>query len=148
MAPSKIITRQATMHDVAALTSLMNQLGYPTTVEEMQIRFENISLHEDYRTFVAVYNENIAGMIGFVKNIFYEKNGSYIRIVAMVVDKLYRKKGIGTQLMQRAENWALELNINTMILNSGNREERKEAHFFYQKLGFEQKSIGFVKIIR
>ncbi|SEN34524.1 hypothetical protein [Niastella yeongjuensis] len=35
-----IIIRQATVKDVPDLATLMNELGYPTTVVEMQQRFE------------------------------------------------------------------------------------------------------------
>jgi GNAT superfamily N-acetyltransferase len=141
------IIRPATGDDVPALTLLMNELGYPTTVAEMQDRYNLLSAHPDYATWVAVCNNQVAGMIGLLRNIYYEKNGIYIRVGALVVHAAFRKMGLGKALLQKATDWALELGASQVLLNSGNREERKEAHAFYQYLGFEPKTIGFVKVI-
>lgn len=142
------IIRQATPADVPALAALMNELGYTTTVAEMQARYELIQSHPDHATWVAVCHNEVAGMTGLIKNIYYEKNGLYIRVGALVVSSAYRKMGLGKALLQKAADWANELGIKQLYLNSGNREERKEAHAFYQHLGFEPKSTGFVKTLR
>ena len=147
MLHQKIIIREAEVHDLLALTALINELGYPTTLEEMQTRFEYISNHKDYKTFVALYDDYGVGMIGLIKNAFYEKNGFYVRVAALVVNSSYRRMGVGKELIQRAEEWALASGTDTLLLNSGDREERKAAHLFYLHLGFEQKSLGFVKKI-
>lgn len=142
-----IIIRPATDDDIPALASLMNELGYPTTVAEMRDRYELLRSHPDYATWVAVCDNQVAGMIGLVRNIYYEKNGLYIRVGALVVNKAYRKMGLGKALLQKATDWAVELGIDQIYLNSGNREERQDAHAFYRHLGFEPKTTGFVKTI-
>lgn len=142
-----IIIRPATDDDIPALASLMNELGYPTTVAEMRDRYELLRSHPDYATWVAVCDNQVAGMIGLVRNIYYEKNGLYIRVGALVVNKAYRKMGLGKTLLQKATDWAVELGIDQIYLNSGNREERQDAHAFYRHLGFEPKTTGFVKTI-
>jgi N-acetylglutamate synthase-like GNAT family acetyltransferase len=142
-----IIIRQAKESDVHALAALMNELGYATTVAEMQTRYELISSHPDHATWVAVCNTEVAGMIGLIKNIYYEKNGLYIRVGALVVNAAYRNRGLGKALLQKATDWANELGITQLYLTSGNREERKVAHAFYQRLGFEPRSTGFVKTL-
>jgi GNAT superfamily N-acetyltransferase len=86
-------------------------------------------------------------MIGLLKNIYFEKNGKYIRVGALVVNKKYRKLGLGKALLQKSFDWAIELGAQQVLLNSGNREERRDAHAFYQHLGFEAKTTGFVKTI-
>jgi len=53
--------------------------------------------------------------------------------------------GIGRQLIAAAENWAVEQGLNTVIINSGNREERLASHAFYGEMGYSVKSLGFVK---
>jgi GNAT superfamily N-acetyltransferase len=67
---------------------------------------------------------------------------------ALVVHNAYRKMGLGKALLQKATDWANELGVKQLYLNSGNREERKDAHAFYQHLGFEPKSTGFVKTLQ
>ncbi|OQP67324.1 hypothetical protein A3860_02935 [Niastella vici] len=147
MVGNNILIRPAKEEDVAALASLMNELGYPTTVAEMQARYNGLQHHPDYATWIAVCNNQVAGMIGLVRNIYYEKNGIYISVGALVVYKAYRKLGLGKALLQKATDWAIELGAGHILLNSGNRDERKEAHAFYQHLGFEPKTTGFVKTL-
>ena len=147
MVENNILIRPANEEDVAALASLMNELGYPTTVAEMQARYNLLQNHPDYATWIAVCNNQVAGMTGLVRNIYYEKNGIYIRVGALVVYKAYRKLGLGKALLQKATDWAIELGASHILLNSGNRDERKEAHAFYQHLGFEPKTTGFVKTL-
>jgi GNAT superfamily N-acetyltransferase len=147
MNENNCIIRQATEADVPALALLMNELGYPTTETEMQTRYEAFSSHADYKTWVAVYNNLVVGMIGLLRNIYFEKNGIYVRIGALVVNKEYRKMGLGKALLQKSIDWAIELGARQVVLNSGNREERRDAHAFYLHLGFEPKTTGFVKTI-
>jgi len=147
MFENNILIRQATAGDISALASLMNELGYATTVADMQGRYNLLQGHPDYATWVAVCNNQVAGMIGLLRNIYFEKNGIYIRVGALVVHKAYRKMGLGKALLQKATDWAIELGASQIFLNSGNREERKDAHAFYQHLGFESKTTGFVKTL-
>jgi GNAT superfamily N-acetyltransferase len=103
--------------------------------------------HADYLTWVAVFNNQVVGMIGLIRNIYYEKNGLYIRVGALVVNKAFRKMGLGKCLLQKATDWAIESGITQIYLTSGNREERIAAHAFYKHLGFEPRSTGFVKTL-
>ena len=54
------------MNDAAALAQLMCELGYETTNSEMQVRLESITIDERCRTFVAVCDGKVCGMIGTV----------------------------------------------------------------------------------
>ena len=58
--------RLAEINDVAVLAQLMCELGYETTKSEMQTRMERIAADERYRTFVAVCDGRVCGMIGTV----------------------------------------------------------------------------------
>jgi GNAT superfamily N-acetyltransferase len=139
--------REATVNDINELTALMEHLGYPTTIENMKIRFSNIQSNPDYHTLLASYDGNIVGMIGLVKAFNYEMDGSYVRIVALVVDTNYRKKGIGEKLLEEAESWARKIGATGIGLNSGNRPERINAHNFYKNRGYVEKSVGFAKTL-
>ncbi|OCA90473.1 GNAT family acetyltransferase [Bacillus sp. FJAT-27225] len=137
--------REAHLNDANELTSLMVHLGYPTTVENMKIRFSKIKTHPDYKTLVASYEGRVVGMIGLMKVHYFERDGVYIRIAALVVDPNFRNKGIGNKLIEEAESWARKIGASGITLNSGNRAERKSAHTFYKNRGYEERSIGFVK---
>jgi GNAT superfamily N-acetyltransferase len=145
MLNGQVNIRDANEGDVEALTLLMNDLSYPTTLAEMQVRFKAISVHPDYKTIVAVMDNEIVGMAGLHKGTFYEKNGMYLRILAFVVKQNARNKGIGKLLIKASEDWAVEQGLHTVIINSGNRDDRKAAHIFYHKMGYVIKSSGFVK---
>ncbi|MCK0473176.1 GNAT family N-acetyltransferase [Halalkalibacter sp. APA_J-10(15)] len=137
--------REAVENDIEALTSLMEQLGYPTTIEAMRTRFHTIESSPDYHTLVASYDGKIVGMVGVAKGYYYELNGVYVRIVALVVDAIFRNKGIGKKLVVEAESWERIIGATRIGLNSGSRPEREHAHKFYKNIGYVEKSIGFVK---
>ena len=127
------------------LDRINESIGYDTTKDEMKIRFTNIQNHEDYKTFVATTDTQVVGMVGMTKNYFYERNGIYVRVLALVTMKGFRQNGIGRKLMEASEKWAIEIGADTILLNCGNREERTIAQQFYQKLGYQIKSSGFIK---
>jgi GNAT superfamily N-acetyltransferase len=91
------------------LSDLINDLGYVTSYDEMQKRFENIHNHSDHKTFVASIDKQIVGMVGATQNNSYEQNGKYVRVIALVTNPLFRQKGIGKKLMQVVEDWAKKL---------------------------------------
>jgi GNAT superfamily N-acetyltransferase len=147
MSNDEIMIRDADLKDVSDMTDLINQLGYKTTIQEMTTRFEKIYAHSDYKTLVAVSSDRLAGLVGMTRSISYELNEPTVRILVLVVDKNSRKKGIASLLISQAEQWAEENGCIALLLNCGNREERKPAHLFYPKIGFELRSSGYRKNI-
>ena len=145
MRNEEISLRDADIGDVAQITILINELGYPTDEAGMETRLQGIFNQPDYKTMVAVLNNEVVGMVGAMKGHYYEKNGQHMRILAFVVKQSCRRKGIGKILMNAAEQWAVEQGLHASLLTSGIRDERKDAYAFYQKSGYEIKSSGFVK---
>ena len=144
-----ISIRPATPNDVESITILLGDLGYPTNSNDVKVRMREIDQHPDYKTLLAIDDSSneVAGMIGMSKNLFYEHNGIYIRVLVMVTRKTYRQRGIGKILMLAAEQWAQEINAHTIVISSGKRPERNDAYIFYQKMGYEIKSSGFIKTL-
>ncbi len=70
-----------------------------------------------------------------------------MRLLAFVINSNYREEGYGTLLLKESEILATQLGCKAITLNSGNREERDNAHSFYKNNGFENKSSGFSKSI-
>src|SRR5438067_13811726 len=73
--------RHAQPGDAAALAQLMCELGYDTTKSEMQMRVQRIATDERYRTFVAVRDRKVCGMIGTLTYPSYEHNDPSGRIL-------------------------------------------------------------------
>ena len=133
--------------DYVDLVELMEELGYPTTLEELTRRFEVLEKHVDYQTIVAVKDNQVIGFAGLCKALTFEFTGFYVRILAFVVSSKQRKQGVGTMLLKACEEWAIRLGAGVITLNSGNREERQAAHAFYTSNGYVGKSTGFSKKI-
>jgi GNAT superfamily N-acetyltransferase len=147
MPETNIVIRNFEWPDLHSVTVLTNELGYPTTLEQMKIRMEQILQLENYWTLVAEADGHVVGYIGINKNYFWEQDGNFMRIQALVVKNEYRRHHVGQKLIEAAEKHARQLKSRLMILNSGNRAEREAAHQFYPKMGYEGKSTGYEKIL-
>ena len=148
MYETSILIREFTLSDIPFLTELTNELGYDTTVKEMTARMNAIITLDNYWTLVAVTDDNVIGYIGLTKNYFWEQDGHYIRVQALVVSSKYRQLGVGQKLINSAEQLARQMNSKVILLNCGNRDERQSAHKFYPKVGFEPKSTGYIKRLK
>lgn len=133
------------LNKIKELLVLYEDLGYPTIAKDLSIRLNNIFYHQDYYLLLLVKDDVIIGLSGMCKMMFYEKNGEYMRLLAFVINSNYREKGYGTLLLKESENLATQLGCKAITLNSGNRNERDNAHKFYKSNGFDNKSSGFSK---
>jgi ribosomal protein S18 acetylase RimI-like enzyme len=140
---SEFTIRAAEMNDAAALAQLMCELGYATTKSEMQTRMERIAADERYRTFVAVRDGNVCGMIGTLTCPSYEHNDVGGRILALATLSTMRRHGIGRALIAAAEHDFVQRGIRRVALNT--RLAREDAHKFYESLGYERNGWRFVK---
>jgi ribosomal protein S18 acetylase RimI-like enzyme len=134
--------RAAEMNDAAALAQLMCELGYETTKSEMQMRMGRIAADECYRTFVAVLDGKVCGMIGTLTCPSYEHNDPGGRILALATLSSMRRRGIGRALIAAAEK-DFERGIRRIALNT--RLTREDAHKFYESFGYERNGWRFVK---
>ena len=140
---SGVKVRNACLDDSLAVARLISQLGYPTSPAEMKDRLEFFLLDSDYMTLVAESKNKVVGLIGAGIFRYYEKNGTYGRLLALVVDEKQQGRGIGTSLVAEAERRLKEQGVNSIIVNSS--KQRIEAHRFYQQLGYEETGLRFVR---
>ena len=139
----EIKIRSARLNDSASVAGLMSQLGYATSAGEMKQRLEGILPDSDYMTFVAEHQKEVVGVIGVGIYRYYEKNGIYGRLLALVVDEKLKGQGIGVSLVAEAELRLKERGVGSIVVNSG--KQRSEAHRFYKRLGYEETGLRFVK---
>ena len=121
----------------------MCELGYDTTKSEMQMRVQRIATDERYRTFVAVRDRKVCGMIGTLTYPSYEHNDPSGRILALAILSTMRRRGIGRALIASAENDFAHRGIRRVALDT--RLVREDAHKFYESLGYERNGWRFVK---
>ena len=129
--------------DIEALADLITQLGYGTRAPEMEMRMEAIRANKNYATFVAVNKGTVCGMIGTFTRYTYEHNCPSAMILALVVSKEMRGRGVGQALIAAAEKDLAQRNIRRVAVNA--RFERKEAHEFYEKLGYTKNGFRLIK---
>jgi ribosomal protein S18 acetylase RimI-like enzyme len=135
--------RAAEIDDASALAQLMCELGYKTTKSEMQVRMERIAVDERYRTFLAVRDGKVCGMIGTLTYPSYEHNDPSGRILALVILRTMRRHGIGRALIATAEKEFAQRGITRIALNT--RLAREDTHKFYESLGYERNGFRFTK---
>ena len=138
-----LMIRAACTSDAAALAGLMCELGYQTSKSEMQSRLEKILPDPHYCTLVAVAEDRVCGMIGAFACYSFEHNDLGGRILALVVTKGSRRSGVARRLIAAAENDFVQRNITRIAVNT--RFERKDAHVFYERVGYRRNGFRFVK---
>lgn len=141
--PMSLTIRNAKIDDAAALALLMCELGYETTKSEMEMRLERIAADERYRTFVALQDNEVCGMIGTLTSPSYEHNDLGGRVLALVTLRTVRRHGIGRALIAAAEEDFTQRGIRRVALNT--RLTRDDAHKFYESVGYERNGWRFVK---
>jgi GNAT superfamily N-acetyltransferase len=121
--------------DLAAVTGLSAQLGYPATLDEIGKRFRRIRSEADHALLVAVSQEQkVVGWI-HVHPVHTLESDSHAEIAALVVDEGVRRQGAGRALVAEAEKWAREQGFGRLRVRSN--IVRNEAHRFYPGIGFE-----------
>jgi ribosomal protein S18 acetylase RimI-like enzyme len=135
--------RDAGLDDALELAVLMCQLGYETKRAEMETRLKSILCNPAYKTFVAIMDGCICGMIGTLTYPSYEHNDPSGRILALVTLSAARRRGIGRALIATAEKDFAQRGIRRVALDT--RLTREDAHKFYQSLGYERNGWRFVK---
>ena len=134
---SQIKIRQATTSDIPAMNELFRKdLGYEEcTVEIVEKQFAGLDNSREAvflaeAEYTGTHNgtpdcrSRIAGVIHVEKyNVLYFPTMANILGLAVAAD--YRRQGIGSALLKRAEEWAHENGAYSMRLNSG--ESRLQA---------------------
>jgi GNAT superfamily N-acetyltransferase len=137
--------RVATDKDTFALASLITELGSPTSPEEMQRRVERVRGRSDVIAFVALAEGSIVGMAGLSVAPSFVRSTPDGQIIALVVAETHRRRGIGRELMKRAEAWLADKGVKRVSLTSG--LHRASAHAFYRACSYEQTGLRFVRTI-
>jgi GNAT superfamily N-acetyltransferase len=135
-AASSPTTRPARPQDAPGVSALLIELGYPgDSVEQVRERLARWARAENATVLVAQYQARLAGAVAVTAIPYFEHEGSWGRIVALVVAEGSRGHGIGRLLVESAEQAALGLGCVTMELTSARR--RPEAHAFYRAVGYQ-----------
>ena len=135
----KIKVRNMMVTDLPSVQPLLRQLGYELALNELEQRFSLVVKSPEHSAFVCETEGKVVGLLHVYGRPALEKPAEAI-IQSIVVDKTYRKVGIGNELMATAELWATEHGYGSIALYS--RTDRDDADAFYSQMGFRAKAIA------
>jgi len=138
----KITIRDATVQDADVLAPLLNQLGYPSSSQEVVHRIASYQA-PDYRLLVSEVEGAVNGFIALHVFHLLHWRGKMGRITAFCVDEQYRLQGVGLRLLEAAEQGMWSCGCAKLEVSSN--DQRKRTHQFYLKMGYKVDSLRFVK---
>jgi len=112
----------------------------------MRQRLKPILCDVRYRTLVAEVEGKVCGMIGMLAYPSYEHDDLSGRILALVTLPTARRCGIGRALIASAEKAFAQKAVTRISLDT--RLARRNAHQFYESLGYERNGWRFAKQLR
>lgn len=138
--------RPADSRDAAALSRLLGQLGYPTDSSEVPSRLERLSARPG--TTVLVAEDATGEVIGAVTVHLFDSlhtSEPTAWLTAVVVEEKARGQGVGSVMVQKAEDWARQHGARRIALTSA--LHRARAHQFYKDRDYEHTGVRLVKLL-
>ena len=149
---SGLAFREARADDLEAIIRLHeeDELGShgdawtPETRPAYEAAFAAIARSSENVLFVAGEGEEVVGtfQLTFIPNLT-GRGTLRVKVESVKVKAARRSGGIGARMMTFAENYARTRGAKAMELTSN--KTRKDAHRFYERLGFTRSHEGFKK---
>ena len=127
--------------DLAAVTRLAGELGYPQTEEEIGGRFSGLKGDEDHALMVAEREGTVVGWV------HVHGSGALVappraEIGGLVVAESETRTGVGRLLLAEAERWARARGLGGIRVRSN--VIREGAHRFYEAMGYHTLKTSYV----
>ena len=150
--------RLAVEADAAAISFLLGELGHPLEPARVVRKLEAVRGSSMDRIWVAELmdvgghhfmvsppfsTDALAGLLSFHAIPMLHTPGHLGRITALVVHPDVRGRGVGRGLVAVAEAFARDCGCERLELTSA--AHRREAHRFYEKLGYSPHPVRFTK---
>lgn len=153
----EVSIRQLKPSDLETLRSLNREIFISDKkfIDDLNLDWPDSEFGEKYYQQV-VHNDNATGFlaeidskpVGYVAVCIRERTGrtkTYVEIENMAVYEEYRSQGIGTKLLQRAEEWAQEQGVDRLLVGAASKNPRSVK--FYRAFGFDDVEIYLEKDI-
>lgn len=130
----EIAIRECRAEDYADIALLnKNELGYDYPEHETQKQLERLLKLSSHKVYVAVHAEKVVGYIH--ANDYDITSAPHLKnIMNLAVATAFQGQGIGRQLLDEAEKWALDTGAAGIRLTSA--VKRAGAHAFYAACGY------------
>ncbi|HMK07451.1 MAG TPA: GNAT family N-acetyltransferase [Anaerolineales bacterium] len=126
-------TRHPPEPHLGMLQAMLAEAGVRVEMDELRSRLE--SLPKEDRLLIGLDGERLAGF-AHLRVSRDLTAGDTAEVVAIVVARAYRRKGVGRHLIAAAETWALESGRARLLLHTD--VIRTEANAFFTALGYEK----------
>jgi len=131
--------------DIDEIIILTKQLNSNMDLIQLKNRQLDMFSYDNHTCFGCYQNEKLIGVLsGWLTVRLY--SGKQLEIDNVIIDQSMQSKGIGNQMLEWIEHWALSqsclsVELNTYVENSG-------SHKFYFKQGYSILGYHFVKKIK
>jgi GNAT superfamily N-acetyltransferase len=130
--------------DIKSVIPLVTLLN-PGTDEKVLLARLGEMMKNNYQCLGVYDNEKLIGICGlWTLTKFYV--GKHLEPDNVVIDPIYRNKGIGELMMKWVESYAKELNCDAIELNA--YVENTKGVEFWKKLGFAIRGHHFQKLLK
>jgi GNAT superfamily N-acetyltransferase len=123
------------------MARLAGELGYPMSTAEMARRLDVLLPSERHHIAVAADGDHLLGWV-HVEHRFSLEGGDRAELMGLVVDSSARRRGLGRELVEVAENWARTRGIAAVTVRSN--AARDLSHPFYEALGYAREKTQHV----
>ena len=139
-----VLVRPASEHDAGAIASMVGELRYGAAADDVIPRVAAIAQDPDATVLVVELDNAVVGWI-HVYGVTWVQMGRFAGIGGLAVADGHRGTGIGTLLVEAAEDWARGNGYPAIRVRSN--VNRDESHPFYLERGFhtEKTLVGFIK---
>lgn len=135
--------RDVKLADAAAVSRLLEALGYPCDEIDAERRIRRVNASPRQSLIVAELQNQVVGMVSLDFMFYLPLGRETCRITALVVDERWRKMQVGRELLRFAEGLARREGSVRIELTTA--AQRTDAHRFYAASGYIQSSLRFVK---
>ncbi len=136
------INRLLELYDELVITHSEIELDQKRSYEDYQRSFTQMNNITGHNLLVIEYNGKVVGTATLLIIPSLSHNACPWAVIEhLIIDPNYQGQHHGKRLMQHIINEARDAGCYKIILSSN--KKRREAHEFYQALGFEASSEGF-----
>jgi len=140
-----MLVRTARIDDAERIATLFGQLGYPNDAAQLTARLADSAADESRQVLVADDDGTVSGVAVLHVMTPLHLPHSWALLSALVVDDSRRSAGVGAALMQAAQAHAAQRGCAQLELSSS--ITRTRAHQFYERQGYREKRVRFVKVL-
>jgi len=141
----ELTIRKAERTDLPDILRLYAQVddGISMRLEDAEKIFHRFRTYPNYNLFVAVTDGKVTGSFELLimDNLAHFGDPSGI-IEDVVVDEAHRSRGVGKKMMEFAMEECRKYKCYKLMLSS--HLDRKRAHRFYERLGFEKHGYSYL----